>query len=57
MIVYICNSIAERDIREIARSGVADAAEAYARFGCEPKCCQCLPFAEEILEDEAREAA
>jgi bacterioferritin-associated ferredoxin len=52
MIVCICNSIAERDIRDIARSGIGDVREAYARMGCEPRCCQCLPFAAEILEEE-----
>jgi bacterioferritin-associated ferredoxin len=52
MIVCICNSIAERDIRDLARSGIGDVREAYARMGCEPRCCQCLPFAAEIIEEE-----
>ncbi|HWU02337.1 MAG TPA: (2Fe-2S)-binding protein [Novosphingobium sp.] len=52
MIVCICNAIREREIRDVARTGITDVEEIYGRLGCEPNCCQCLPFAAEIALDE-----
>jgi len=57
MVVCICNVIREQDIREAARKGISDVETVYASFGCEPNCCQCLPFAEEIIQEECRQAA
>lgn len=57
MIVCSCNYIAERQIRDAARSGLCDARAIYAHIGCEPRCCQCLPFANEIIEEETMVAA
>ena len=57
MVVCICNVIREQDIREAARKGISDVETVYAALGCEPNCCQCLPFAEEIIQEECRLAA
>jgi bacterioferritin-associated ferredoxin len=57
MVVCICNVIREKDIREAARMGVSDVIDVYAALGCEPNCCQCLSFAEEIIAEESRLAA
>jgi bacterioferritin-associated ferredoxin len=57
MVVCICNVIREQDIREAARKGISDVETVYATFGCEPNCCQCLSFAEEIIQEECRQAA
>lgn len=53
MIVCICNVIREQQIREVAREGVTAVEEVYARLGCEPNCCQCLPYAQQIIDEEA----
>lgn len=52
MIVCSCNAIRERDIRDAARDGILDVEAIYAELGCAPNCCQCLPFAREIVNDE-----
>ncbi len=57
MIVCSCNVIREKQIREVARAGVYDVEEIYAQLGCEPNCCQCLPFAALIVAEETRLAA
>lgn len=57
MIVCSCNFIREQQIRDVARSGVADVEEVYAHLGCEPNCCQCLSFAEQIINEELCVAA
>lgn len=57
MVVCVCNVIREKDIREAARKGISDVETVYAHLGCEPNCCQCFPFAEEIIQEERRIAA
>jgi bacterioferritin-associated ferredoxin len=57
MVVCICNVIREKDIRDAARKGVTDVVDVYATLGCEPNCCQCLSFAEQIIDEECRVAA
>lgn len=57
MVVCICNVIREKEIREAARLGLADVEAIYARLGHEPNCCQCFPFAEEIIQQELGIAA
>ncbi|HMU22343.1 MAG TPA: (2Fe-2S)-binding protein [Sphingorhabdus sp.] len=57
MIVCSCNFIREQQIREAARGGALDVVEVYEALGCVPNCCQCLPFAEQIIEDEVCAAA
>lgn len=52
MIVCVCNAIREHEIREVARTGVTDVEHIYRELGCEPNCCQCLPFARQIVETE-----
>ena len=54
MIVCVCNAIREQEIRDVARFGPESAEAAYAELGCAPCCAQCLPYAEEILEEERR---
>ena len=52
MVVCVCNSIRERQVREAARSGCADPLRAYASLGCRPRCGQCLPFARAVIAEE-----
>ena len=51
MIVCVCNAIRERDIRRVAQTGLTDVEDIYAELGHEPNCCQCLPFAEQIIRE------
>lgn len=57
MIVCSCNAIREKELRQMARDGGREPEQAYAMLGCRPRCGQCLPFAAEILDEEARQAA
>lgn len=52
MIVCVCNAINDRDIRTVARTGLTDVEDVYAELGCELNCCQCMPFALEVIEEE-----
>jgi bacterioferritin-associated ferredoxin len=52
MIVCICNAIRESDVRQVARSGAACPASAYAACGKRAKCGQCFSFAREIIAAE-----
>lgn len=52
MIVCICNAIREHDIRQAAQDGMTDVEEIYAQLGHKPNCCQCLPYAREIVREE-----
>ncbi|QMW24508.1 (2Fe-2S)-binding protein [Sandaracinobacteroides saxicola] len=54
MIVCSCNALRERQVREVGRSGIRCEREAYRALGCRPQCGQCLPFARQLLRDEAR---
>lgn len=54
MIVCSCNVLNDTQIREAGRGGTCCEREAYAKLGCQPKCEQCLPFARELLEAEAK---
>lgn len=53
MIVCICNSIRETDVRNAVRGGATCPRSAYATMGRRPRCGQCLPFAREIIETAA----
>lgn len=57
MIVCSCNVIREQQIRDAARQGVWAVDEVYAQLGCELNCGKCLPFAEEIIQEQTRAAA
>lgn len=52
MIVCSCNRITEREIREVARAGAPTPERAYAALDCEPQCCCCLDYAQELIDDE-----
>ena len=52
MIVCVCNAITEKDVREAARKGSRTPEAAYATYDCEPQCCCCLDYAQEIIDDE-----
>lgn len=52
MIVCSCNVIREQQIRDAARGGIIAVDDVYTHLGCEPNCCQCLPFVEQIIEEE-----
>ena len=52
MIVCVCKSIREAQVREAARTGARSPAQAYARVGCKAKCGSCLPFARAIIDEE-----
>jgi bacterioferritin-associated ferredoxin len=52
VIVCSCNVIREDEIREAARKGSRTPEEAYATMGCEPVCCCCLDYAQELIDEE-----
>ena len=52
MIVCVCNRLTENEVREAARAGAPTAEAAYARLGCEPHCCCCLDYAQDIVDEE-----
>ena len=54
MLVCICNAIREKDVRSVAREGVHCPKAAYAKLGHRPRCGQCIPFAREVIQTEAR---
>ena len=52
MIICVCNAISEDELRHVARScGSPCGKTAYAALGCEPQCCTCLPYAQEIIDE------
>ena len=51
MIVCVCNAIREEEIRGLAHCGARCPRAAYAELGCEPQCCTCLPYAQEIIDE------
>jgi bacterioferritin-associated ferredoxin len=53
VIVCVCNALGEAQVRAATRAGAQRPAHAYARLGCKVKCGMCLPFAREIIRDEA----
>jgi bacterioferritin-associated ferredoxin len=54
VIVCFCNALKEAQVRAATRNGAGHPVEAYAHLGCKPRCGQCLPFAREVMADEAR---
>lgn len=52
MYVCVCNAIRECEFRRAARCVEGDAEAVYAALGKEPKCCQCLEEADELLAEE-----
>ena len=52
MYVCLCNAYRDAEIREIARSGLRCAHEAFAALGGAPRCGRCLPTAQELIDRE-----
>ncbi len=53
MVVCVCNSIRESDVRDAVRKGATCPRSAYASLGLRPRCGQCLPFAREVVSSAA----
>ena len=51
MIVCVCNAIREEEILAVARCGATSPRSAFAALGCEPQCCTCLPYAQELIDE------
>ena len=52
MIVCVCNALCEDEVRAAARAGAPCPKSAYAHLGCQVQCGSCLPFAQEVIEEE-----
>lgn len=52
MIVCVCNSIRERDVREAVRAGATSTGQVYRSLGRQAKCGQCVGFARTIIDSE-----
>ncbi len=50
MYVCMCNGYRDADLREVARTGISSAEEAYAALGREPNCGNCLDCAQWIID-------
>ncbi len=57
MIVCVCNALRENQVRAKARVCRGSVGKVYASLGCKAQCCQCLPFAREVIRDERSRAA
>lgn len=57
MIVCVCNALRERDVRTKAREVPGSIGRVFAGLGATPQCCQCIPFAVDVVRDERRRAA
>ena len=57
MIVCVCNGLREKQVRAKARACGGSVGQIYASLGCKAQCCQCLPFAREVIRDERIRAA
>ncbi len=57
MIVCVCNALREADVRAKARHCGGSVGSVYRHLGCKPQCCQCLPFARDVIRDERARAA
>ncbi|MSO80626.1 MAG: (2Fe-2S)-binding protein [Alphaproteobacteria bacterium] len=58
MIVCVCNSLRDNDIRRAAESGATSVIDAYARLGTAPQCGCCLECAQDMIDahhEDARE--
>ncbi len=57
MIVCVCNALRENQVRAKARDCAGSVGRVYASLGCKPQCCQCLPFARQVIQDERSRVA
>lgn len=55
MYVCSCNGYRDSDLREVAREGVFSAEEAYNALGQGPCCGNCLPCAQQIIDEAHRD--
>lgn len=53
MYVCLCNGYREAELRELARSGIGCAEEAYRTLGNGPNCGRCLDCAQQIMDQAA----
>jgi bacterioferritin-associated ferredoxin len=51
MFVCICNGHRDRDIREVARTGLRCPREIYRQLGKPARCGQCLDFASQLIDE------
>lgn len=51
MYVCICNGYRDSELRELARDGIACAVQAYMHLGQGPNCGQCLPVAQQVMDE------
>lgn len=57
MYVCLCNRYRDRDIREaVVAAGIRCARQAYLALGKPPRCGQCVPFAQALIDEAHREA-
>ncbi len=54
MILCVCNAISDRQVRQLAESGVTTAEDVYRALDCVPQCGECIPFVQEALSRAAR---
>lgn len=52
MILCVCNSLREADVRAAVRSGATCPMTAYRALGTKPKCGTCVPAARTIVNQE-----
>lgn len=52
MYVCLCNRYRDDELRQMARSGISCAVQAYEALGSEPLCGCCVDFAQEIIDEE-----
>ncbi len=50
--VCVCNGYSDRDIRDVARTGVSCARAAYQSLGAGPRCGKCLEFAQALIDEQ-----
>jgi len=57
VIVCVCNALRESQVRAKDRACGGSIGQIYAQLGAKPQCCQCLPFARDVIRDERNRAA
>lgn len=57
MIVCVCNDLREREVRSKAREVAGSVGRVYAELGATPQCCQCIPYAVDMIREERQRAA
>lgn len=57
MYVCMCNGYRDADLREVARTGISSAEEAYFALGRGPSCGNCLDCAQRIIDQVRLEFA